>query len=276
MNDINYPELKETILYELATSFIDLNIYGVKDQYPISAVYVFPNLYMFREDIFSVVEQNISTYHEVMLAQILQLLSFRKFETPSDIYNLVLDELISRRRDPTLKESLDLTYLKELNVSELTDFNSFKKYILWAEINTDIEYPIFRGFGFNVYTINDLFYKEYNLPTGKFIYSCYMNEKPVYLMTGHNRKPGFLTNHRFYGTLPTQPKHLEFNDDAEKIKYTVDKILFNLGIDKTIDKKDITLDIKDVKSIPEDISDEDKEKQIISTYSFLKKMCGIE
>ena len=62
-------------------------------------------------------------------------------------------------------------------------------------------------------------------------------------MTGHNRKPGFLTNHRFYGTLPTQPKHLEFNDDAEKIKYTVDKILFNLGIDKTIDKKDITLDI---------------------------------
>jgi hypothetical protein len=275
MNDINYPELKETILYELATSFIDLNIYGVKDQYPISSVFVYPNLYGYREDIFSAIEQNINTYHEVMLAQVLQLLSFRKFETPSDVYNLVLDELISRRKDPTLKESIDLTYLKELNLSEVTNFNSLKKYILWAEINTDIEYPIFRGFGFNVYTVNDLFYKEYNLPTGKFAYTCYMNEKPVYLMTGHNRKPGFLTNHRFYGTLPTQPKHPVFNDDADKIKYTVDKILFNLGIDKTIDKKDIILDIKDVKSIPEDISDEDKEKQIISTFSVLKKMCGI-
>jgi len=275
MIEINNIEFKEKILLELATSLIDLNIYGVKDQYPTSVVYVLPNLYPFKKDIFSAIKQNIDSYHELMLAQLLQLLSFKKLETSPELYNLVLDALISRRRDPTLKQSLDLTYLKELNLGEVTNFNSLRKYILWAELNTDIEFPIFRGFGFNVYTINDLFYKEYNFSNGRFVFSCYMNEKPVYLMTGHNRKPGFLANHRFYGTLPTQPKFPEFKDDSDKIKYAIDRILANLGINKTINKDEVILDIEDVKTIPEDLSDEDREKQIQETYNLLKESCGI-
>ena len=276
MSDINYPELKEKILLEFASSFVDISLYYFRDQYPISAVYVLPNLFKFKEDIFSVIEKNINTYHEVMLAQILQLLSYKEMNTPAELYNLVLDELISRRKDPTLKESFDLNYLKELNLSEATNFSSLKKYILWAEMNIDIEYPIFRGFGFNIYTtVNDRFYKEYNLPTGKFIYSCYMNEKPVYYITGHNRKPGFLNDYKFYGVLPSQPKHIEFKNDKDKIKYAVDKILSHLDINKTIDKKDIIVDIDNNIPNPEDVSDEDKETSIQETYNILKELCGI-
>jgi len=276
MKEINNIELKERILLQLANSLVDLNIYGVKDQYPISSTFIFPSLFKFREDIFNAIIKNIDSYHEIMLSQVLQLLSFRGLMVTPEIYNFVLDKLIEKRKDVTLKESLDLTYPKKMELNEITSFNSVKKYILWAEINIDIEYPIFRGFGFNVYTINDLFYKEYNLPTSKFIYSCYMNDKPVYLITGHNRKPGFLTNHRFYGILPLQPIYPKFNDDKDKIKYAVDKILLHLGVNKKIDLEDIVLGIKEKEGIQEDISDEDKEKYIQETYNVLKKMCGIE
>ncbi len=277
MKEIKNIEIKETILLQLANSLVDLNIYGVRDQYPISSTLIFPSLFKFREDIFNAIKENIDTYSEITLSQILQLLSFRNLKVEPDIYNLVLDKLIEKRKDVTLKESLDLNYQKKMELSEITSFNSVRKYILWAEINIDIEYPIFRGFGFNVYTINDLFYKEYNLPiTGKFIYSCYMNERPVYLITGHNRKPGFLTNHRFYGTLPIQPIYPKFNDPKDKIKYAVDKILLHLGVNKKIDLEDVILGLKEKEGIPEDVSDEDKNRFIQETYKVLKNMCGIE
>jgi len=211
-----------------------------------------------------------------MLAQILLMLILPHLKTPSDVFNLVIDKLIEKRKDPTLKNSLDLTYLKEINLEEITDFNLIKKHILWAELNTDIEYPILRGFGFNIYTINDIFYKEYNLSTGKFVYSGYINEKPEYFITCHNIKPSILSDHKCYGTLPSQPSYLEFEDDADKIKYTVDKFLLHLGVNKEISKNDVLLDIGEIPSTPENLTSRDRDKLIQELYLKLKIMCDIE
>jgi len=274
--NVNNIELKRIILHEFATSLVDINIYGLKDQYPISTNLVIPNLIPFKKDIFEVIERNINTYHEVMLSQILQLLSYRELQTPKELFNLVLDKLIERRKDPTLKNTLDLNYPKEIGLDEIK-LNGFKQYLLWAELGTDINYPIFRGFGFNVYTIEDKLYKEYYLPSGKFIYSCRLHEKPIYFMNGQNRKPGFLTDYWFYGTAPILPKFPKFIDDTDKIKYSIDRLLSILGINLEVDRSEIILDVDkpEDKINYTDLTDEERTAQIEIEYSSLKEICGI-
>jgi hypothetical protein len=277
MSDANIKniELKEKILCQLATSFVDLNIYGIKDHFPITTFLVYPNIIPFNKLILSKIESNIDSYHELMLVQILMLLSYRPMNAPINIYNLVLDTLISKRKDATLKESMDLKYSRSINLQEIEVNSNFKKYILWAEIATDINFPIFRGFGFNLYTAGNIFFKEYFLPTGWFAYSCRVIEKPEYLMTGHNKANGKFEDYKFYGKLPEQPSYPEFETDQQRIKYAVDKILSNLNIETSIGLDEITLDIKNQVVIREDLSEEERQKQILSTFAHLKRMCGI-
>jgi|GEM_PF-1198356 len=274
--EIKNIKLKEKILYELATSFVDLNIHGIRDQFPIPADLIYSNFIPFRELIVSCVERNINAYSEITLAQILMLLSYRPMHPPIEIYNLVLDTLISKREDATLQGSINLNYSKAIDLPEIKITDNFKKYILWAELNTDIDFPIFRGFGFNFYTAGDRFFKEFFLSNGKFAYCCKIIERPEYLMTGHNRKAGKFEDYKFYGKLPSKPSYPEFDTDHQKIKYAIDKILKNIGVAKEIAMNKVTLDTKNQVVIKENISEEDRQKQIFSTFKHLKRMCGIE
>jgi len=232
--EIKNIELKEKILYELATSFVDLNIHGIRDQFPIPADLIYSNFIPFRELIVSCVERNINAYSEITLAQILMLLSYRPMHPPIEIYNLVLDTLISKREDATLQGSINLNYSKAIDLPEIKITDNFKKYILWAELNTDIDFPIFRGFGFDVFEKDNVFYKEYYLQQGRFVFCADIVKKPRFLMTGHTLYGGVLENYRYKGMLPILPSPMEFKDGREKVKYEIDIILKHLGVDKSI------------------------------------------
>lgn len=224
-------EYKKQILQKLANDFVSLNQEGVVDQYPISGFYVFPNLLRYRNQIIDQTNKNFKFYSELKLIQVLQLVYYRPFDPPKELINSILDELIIRRVDPTLERSLDLKIYSEnklipINVSD----EELKKYILYAELNTDINYPIFRGFGFNIYTKNNLFYKEYLLNEKKFMYSAEIIKKPKYLMTGHNSDSGDFSKYKFYGTLPEIPQFAKFGTIEQKIEFALEKILKNLNV----------------------------------------------
>ncbi len=120
-----------------------------------------------------------------------------------------------------------------------------KKNILWSEISIDINYPVFRGFGFNIYTIDNIFYKEYNLPSGQLTISAEIQKSPKYFMTGHNIEPGILTNYKYFGTLPKKPVIPVFTSKQQATKYAVDSILNHLKIPLQIKEHEIIIPEKD-------------------------------
>jgi len=264
--------IKNKIVQNFANSLTYLNIHGIINQFPISAYYVQPNLALFREEILTVIKEDINNYPEIKLSQLLLLLNDNDIKCPSEIYNLVLDKLINKRKDPTLENSFELNYIKDLSNYEFKELIEYKKHILWSEINTDINYPIFRGFGFNIYTIENIFYKEYNLPTGRFIVSAKIEKKPKYLMTGHNIEPGILKNYKCCGILPKKPIIPTFTSKQESIKYTVDSILQNLNINLKIKESEIIFPEKDYSNHPIDKENELKER----IYNSIKKRFLIE
>jgi adenylate cyclase class IV len=103
-------KIKLRIIEEISNSLLYLNMQGIKTQYPINIYYVQPNLNLFREDIFISIKKNINNYSEITLLSFLQLFIDRKINCPKEIFNLILDKIIEKRKDPTLKESLDLSY----------------------------------------------------------------------------------------------------------------------------------------------------------------------
>lgn len=241
----NMATIKNKILLSLANSLTYLNIHGIVNQFPINAYYVQLNLVRFREDIFDAIKKDINNYPEIKLSQLLLLLTDNGIKCPPEIYNLVLDKLIEKRKDPTLENSFELNYIKDLSNYEFKELTEYKKYVLWSEINTDINYSIFRGFGFNFYTIDNVFYKEYNLSTGRFIVSAEIEKKPEYFMTGHNIEPGILKNYKYCGVLPKKPEIPIFISKQQSIKYAVDLILNNLKIPLQIKEYEIIMPEKD-------------------------------
>jgi hypothetical protein len=264
----NMIVIKNKILLSLANSLTYLNIHGITTQYPINAYYVQPNLVQFRIQILTNIKKDINEYSEVMLAQLILLLTDKDFNCPPDIYNLILDKLIEKRKDPTLEHNFELNYNKDIFKLEFKELPDYKKNLLWAEINTDINYPVFRGFGFNFYTINDKFYKEYNLPTGNFILSAQIISPPKYLITGHNIDTGVFEDYKYYGTLPKKPEFPKIqNITSEKIKYTVDSILKSLNINQRIDISTIIIPEKEYTNFSVDKEEELKKK----IFNSLKK-----
>ena len=264
MKDVEY---KKEFLWKFAKNFWKLNQKGVIDQYPLNAFYVVPNIIQYKDKIISQISKDFKTYHELKLVQSLLLLFNRELNVPKELVNAILDELIERRVDPTLKKSLDLKKYPENNLEKIKIAkNEIKKYILYAELNTDINYPIYRGFGFNIYTKGNLFYKEYELNGNKFLYSAKIIKAPKYLMTGHSIKKGEYSNYKFYGTLPKIPYFRTFKSNKEKIKYACEKILKNLNI-KPDPKKEIIIP-KITK--PKKFKKEEKRKILLSTYKYLK------
>ncbi len=235
-------EIKLNMLHSLANSIVNLNLYGIQTQFPISIYYVQPNLNLFKNEIFDAIYRNIDSYSETMLVQLLQLLMDREIECPKLLFNLILDKLIEKRKDPTLTTSLDLNYVKNIDYSQFKELVDYKKYILWAEISIDINAPIFRGFRFNMYTIDGVFYKEYELSTGKFIYSAEIIQRAEYLITGHTLKKGIFNNYKFIGNLPERPILPNLETKKENIKYAVDLILNKLGVDRTINLADVIIE----------------------------------
>lgn len=233
--------IKEKIIKEIANSLVDLNIHGIEKQFPTNIYYVQPNLNKFETDIYAAIKKNINSYSELMLAQLLLLLIDNDLNCNKDLFNLILNKLIEKRKDPTLESSLELNYKKsfDLKFKELKDY---KKYMLWSEILVDINYPIFRGYGFNIYTIDNKFYKEYNLPEGKFVISADIIREPKYYITGHNKDAGVLKNYKYFGKLPKEPVIPEFKSKKEAIKYSVDLILKRLGVDNSIKLEEIIIE----------------------------------
>lgn len=264
--------IKTKIGLSLASSLTYLNIHGITSQFPINAYYVQPNLALFREEILSTIHSNINSYSEITLGQLLILLTDNHIKCTSELYNLVIDTLIEKRKDPTLETTLDLNYIKKSSNIDFKPLIDYKKYILWSEINTDINYPVFRGFGFNFYTIDNVFYKEYKLSTGNFIIKSEIIERPKYLITGHNIEPGILENHRYFGNLPKKPEVPKFSSKQQAIKYTVDSILQNLNINLKIKENEIILPEKDYSNFPLDKENELKER----IYNSIKKRFLIE
>lgn len=259
-------EYKKKILWKLANNLRELSQKGVIDQYPINLSYVAENIEQNQEEIISQISKDFKTYHELKLSQSLLLLFNRKINVPNKLINGILDELIKRRVDPTLEKSLDLKKYPENNLKEIeVPKTEIKKYILYAELNTDISYPIFRGFGFNIYTKGNRFYKEFELNGNKFMYSAKIIKAPEYLMSGHNRKNGEYANYKFYGTLPKTPFFRTFKSKKSKIEYATEKILKNLNV-KINPKKEIIVP-KKVK--PKKLGKEEKKKATQGTYKFL-------
>jgi hypothetical protein len=234
-------KIKEKIIEKLTDSLIDLNINGIETQFPINIYYVQPNLNKFENEIYVAIKKNINSYSELMLSQLLLLLIDRDLNCSKYLFNLILDKLIEKRKDPTLNNSLELNYKKDLNF-EFKELKDYKKYILWSEILIDINYPIFRGYGFNVYTINDIFYKEYDLPEGKFIISAKIIKIPKYYFTGHNKDVGLLKDYKYFGKQPKEPIVPKFESKKEAIKYSADLILKRLGVRNNIKIDDIILE----------------------------------
>lgn len=263
---------KEKIMQSIAKSLTYLNIHGITTQFPINIYYVTFNLAKFKEEIFATIKKDIDNYSEIKLSQLFLLLTDNNFKCTPEIYNLVLDKLIERRKDPTLESSFELNYVKDLNDYNFKELIDYKKYILWSEINTDITYPIFRGFGFNFYTINNIFYKEYNLSTGNFIISSEIIKKPKYLITGHNIEAGIFKNYKFFGVFPKKPEIPIFNSKQHSIKYAVDHILKNLDINLKIKEDEIILPEKKYLNYPLE-----KEKELKDRiYNSIKKRFLIE
>jgi hypothetical protein len=263
-------KIKLKIIEEIANSLLYLNMQGIKTQYPINIYYVQINLNLFREDIFKTIKKNINKYSEVSLFSILQLFIDKEINCPKDIFNFILNKIIEKRKDPTLKCSLDLNYKKKINLKNFKKLNNYKKNILYSEIAIDINYPIFRGFGYNFYTIKNIFYKEYMLPEGKFIYSAEIIKKPEFLITGHTKEKGVLKNYKYLGKLPKEPVFPKLKTKKEKIKYTVDIILKNIGVDKKINKKDIIL-LKKPKFINKKLNQEQQINLKERIYNSLKE-----
>jgi len=259
-------EYKLKLLKKLATDFWEINDKGINDQYPINAFYVFPNLAKYRFQIISQISKDYKKYSEIKLIQTLQMLFYKPMDPPNKLINNILNELIIRRKDPTISKSLELKKYKPNKLSEIDiSKHECKKYVLYAEINTDINYPIFRGFGFNIYTKEDRFYKEYELNGNRFMYSCKMIKKPKYLMTGHNSKEGQLSDYKFYGILPKKPQFKIYKSDNERIKYVIKCILRNLNIKINISNTIIIPINKELKLLTK----EEKRKLINKTYKFL-------
>ncbi len=118
---------KKNIFLKLSKSLTYLNIHGIINQFPISAYYVQPNLIRFREDIFNAIKKNINNYPEIELSQLLMLLTDNSIKCPPNIYNLVLDKLIEKRKDPTLENSFDLNYIKDISNCEFKKLTDYKK-----------------------------------------------------------------------------------------------------------------------------------------------------
>ncbi|MFA7576401.1 MAG: hypothetical protein WCY27_04110, partial [archaeon] len=185
--------------------------------------------------------KNIDSYSELMLSQLLLLLIDNDLNCSKDLFNLILDKLIEKRKDPTLNNSLELNYNHNLNF-DFKELKDYKKYILWSEILIDINYPIFRGYGFNLYAINNRFYKEYNLPEGKFVISAKIVISPRYHITGHNIDAGVLEDYKYFGKMPSEPIVPEFKSKKDAIKYSVDLILKRLGVENNIKIEDIIIE----------------------------------
>lgn len=191
------------------------------------------NLLNFWQDIISAIENNIFNYHPLKIAQLLLLFNFKNFDCPKTLYNKVLEELIIKRKDPTLQNSLEINDL-DIEKNDWSKLQDYKKYITWAEVQVDVQYPIFRGFGFDVFEKDNVFYKEYYLQQGRFIFCADIVKKPRFLMTGHTLYGGVLENYRYKGMLPILPSPMEFKDGREKVKYEIDIILKHLGVNKSI------------------------------------------
>ena len=264
-------ESKKKLLKKLAKDFLELNKRGIKDQYPINANYVLPNLVKYRQEIFKQVSKNYKKYPEIKLIQLTQLFLYREMDTPNKLFKKIINQLIKKRKDPSLKTSLELNKYKKNNLKEIKiKERDIKKYILYSELNTDILYPIFRGFGFNIYTKKNRFFKEYQLDGNKFMYSCKIIKKPKYLMTGHNLKEGRFKEYRFYGKLPKKPNFKEFKTDKQKIKYSVKRILKNLDVNSRVYEKDIILP-KNIKSFSNNLTKKQNNDLINKTYKYMIK-----
>lgn len=262
---------KELIIKKLSESMVKLNISGIYDQYPINAYYVLENLLPYKEKIINAIKKNIDKYTEVGLIQILQLLSYRNLDAPKSIYNLVLDTLIKKRKDPTLEFSFELNN-NDINLKKFKkmDVIDYKKYKIYAESYVNINYPIFRGLGYNFYEIKDYFIKEYIIDGKILMFANKIIKKPKYLITGHIINPGNYENYLYFGKLPQIPKFPKLNSTENKIYYSINKILHNLGVrDVMIDKSKFIYNNSNNLNFQNNINTELKEKLINGTYNFL-------
>jgi hypothetical protein len=264
------PKIKLKILEEIAHALLYLNMEGIKTQFPINIYFVQPNLNLFKEEIFKTIKKNINNYQEITLFSFLQIFTNREINCPKKLFNLILDKIIEKRKDPTLKKTLDLNYKKKINLKDFKKLNNYKKHILYSEISIDVNYPIFRGLGYNFYTIKNRFYKEYLLPEGKFIYSAEIIKKPKFLITGHTKEQGIFKDYRYFGKLPKEPIFPKLTSKKEKIKYTVDLILKNIGVNKEILKKEIIV-LKKPKYIKKNLNSEQQTKLKERIFNSLKE-----
>jgi hypothetical protein len=256
---------KEKIIIELINTLISINLNGIKTQFPINIYFIQPNLNLFKEEIFNAIKKNINIYSEIMLSQLLLILIDRKINCPKEIFNLILDKLIEKRKDPTLKRNIELRYKKDININCFKKLKDYKRNILWSEILIDINYPILRGFGYNIYTIKDIFYKEYMLPEGQFIYSAKIIKKPKFLITGHTKEQGIFKDYKYSGKLPKEPVFPKLNSEKEKIKYTINLILKRIGVLKRIKNNQIII-ITDPKYLNQKTNN--KNKKILKERMF--------
>lgn len=222
-------KLKNRILYDFAQATTYFVLYKMSIEKNNDLYKVVDNICLFNDKIINSIKNNIDNYHELKLAQLLLLFNSKCFNCPKDLFNLVLDKLIEKRIDPTLQTSFEI-YNLNIDSNEWQEIDDINKYILWAELSIDIEYPIHRGFGFNIYEKDNIFYKEYYLPEGKFTFCAEIIEKPIYLITGHTIYSGKLKNYKYKGVLPKKPVYPVFTDNKEKVLFEVNKNLKHLGI----------------------------------------------
>ncbi len=226
-------KLKNRIVYEFAqatTYFLLYKLQIEKDNKPYDTM---ENLSLFNDEIIVSIKNNIDGYHELKLAQLMLLFNSKYFTCSKELFNLILDKLIDKRKDPTLQTSFEINN-PNINSDGWKDIEDINKYILWAELIVDSEYPIHRGFGFNIYEKDNVFYKEYFLPKGKFTVRAEIIQKPIYLITGHTIYSGKLKNYKYKGILPVKPEYPKFNNDKEKVLYEVNMNLKHLGVSETL------------------------------------------
>lgn len=240
-------KLKNRILYDFAQATTYFVLYKMSIEKDNNEYKVVDNICLFNDEIINSIKNNIDNYHELKLSQLLLLFNSKCFNCSKDLFNLVLDKLIEKRIDPTLQTSFEI-YDLNIDSEGWQKIDDINKYILWAELSTDIEYPIHRGFGFNIYEKDNIFYKEYYLPEGKFTVCAEIIEKPIYLITGHTIYSGKLKNYKYKGVLPKRPEYPKFNSDKEKVLYEVNKNLKHLGIKEKLSLDKLVVTIQDNKN----------------------------
>jgi len=261
------------ILREMAKANVE-SVFGgtLETQYPISSFYVFPLLSDYSEQIFSSVEKNYKKYHATKISQILLLLFSRELRTPRELFFLLLDDLIKKREDPTLKNSLRLRVIPKHNKKiTFCSKSTYQKNLFFLNNISEIKHPILRGFGYEIFEDKEKLFQIFFLNKKTFVAGGKILKKPKLDIYSHVLSPPHLKNFFCSHKLPTfsAPKTKTFE---EKLKYASSKILMDLGVKEKFminkkhlyKQKKLVLYLKKIKKIS-------KKNLINSTFNNMRK-----